>query len=76
MCVTEADPLEAEVKRAMIAQSARSTVLLERSKLSARGLSEIARVADVSSVIAFGAAAGELEQLPAPGVELRVIGPD
>lgn len=74
--LTEADPLEAEVKRAMIAQSTRTTVLLERSKLSARGLSEIARVADVSSVVAYGVTAGELEPLQAPGVELKVIGPD
>ena len=74
--LTEADPLEAEVKRAMIAQSTRPTVLLERSKLSARGLSEIGRVADVSSVVAYGVAAGELEPLRAPGVELKVIGPD
>jgi DeoR/GlpR family transcriptional regulator of sugar metabolism len=60
----------------MIAQSTRATVLLERSKLGARGLSEIARVADLSSVIAYGLAADELEPLQAPGVELRVIAAD
>ncbi len=73
--LTEADPLEAQIKRAMIAQSTRATVLLERSKLTGRGLSHIARVADLSSVIAYGVPPDELESLRAPEVTLRVIGP-
>jgi DeoR family transcriptional regulator of aga operon len=73
--LTEADPLEAEIKRAMITRSTRATVLLERSKLSGRGLSHIARLADLSSVIAYGVPPDELDPLRAPGVSLRVIGP-
>ena len=53
--MTDADPLEAEVKRTMIAQAGESTLLVDHSKLLARGLSVIAlgRRA-VASVIAHG----------------------
>ena len=50
----DADPLEAEIKRAMIEQSAESTLLVDRSKLETRGLSAIAPLAAVSAVIAHG----------------------
>ena len=52
--LTDADPLEAEIKRAMIEQSAESTLLVDRSKLETRGLSAIAPLAAVSAVIAHG----------------------
>ena len=48
--MTDADELEAEVKRAMIAQSEESVLLLDDSKLGARGQNAIARVTEVSSV--------------------------
>ena len=53
--MTDADELEAEVKRAMIAQSEESVLLLDDSKLGARGQNAIARVTEVSSVLAHGA---------------------
>jgi DeoR/GlpR family transcriptional regulator of sugar metabolism len=72
--LTDADPLEAEIKRAMIGQSARATVLLDRSKLSTRGLSEVARISDLAEVIAHGVPEAERGPLRAPGVRLRVVG--
>ena len=67
--MTDADELEAEVKRAMIAQSEESVLLLDDSKLGARGQNAIARVTEVSSVLAHGAPAAALEPLRATGVE-------
>ena len=72
--LTDADELEAEVKRSMIAQSEESVLLLDDSKLGARGQNAIARVTEVSSVLAHGAPAAALEPLRATGVSLRVIG--
>ena len=72
--LTDADELEAEVKRSMIAQSEESVLLLDDSKLGARGQNAIARVTEVSSVLAHGAPASALEPLRSTGVSLRVIG--
>ena len=72
--MTDADELEAEVKRAMIAQSEEPVLLLDDSKLGARGQNAIARVTEVSSVLAHGAPAAALEPLRATGVKLRVVG--
>ena len=52
--MTDADALEAEVKRMMIAQAGESTLLIDKSKLRVRGLSVIASVAEVTNVIAHG----------------------
>jgi DeoR/GlpR family transcriptional regulator of sugar metabolism len=65
--LTEADPLEADLKRTMIAQAAASTILLDRGKLSARGLNAIAPVAAVGEIVAHGLTAGEVEELRAAG---------
>ena len=72
--MTDADELEAEVKRAMIAQSEESVLLLDDSKLGARGQNAIARVTEVTSVLAHGAPATSLEPLRATGVKLKVVG--
>jgi DeoR/GlpR family transcriptional regulator of sugar metabolism len=72
--LTDADELEAEVKRAMIAQSEEAVLLLDDSKLGARGQNAIARVTEVSSVLAHGAPAAALEPLRATGVKLKVVG--
>ena len=71
--MTDADELEAEVKRAMIAQSEEAVLLLDDSKLGARGQNAIARVTEVSSVLAHGAQAAALEPLRATGVRLQVV---
>jgi DeoR/GlpR family transcriptional regulator of sugar metabolism len=71
--MTDADELEAEVKRAMIAQSEEAVLLLDDSKLGARGQYAIARVTELSSVLAHGAQAAALEPLRATGVTLQVV---
>jgi DeoR/GlpR family transcriptional regulator of sugar metabolism len=71
--LTDADELEAEVKRAMIAQSEESVLLLDDSKLGARGQNAIARVTEVSTVLAHGAPTSALEPLKATGVDLKVV---
>ncbi len=52
--MTDADVLEAEVKRAMLEQAGQSVLLLDSSKLSARGRQAIAPVAAVAFVLADG----------------------
>jgi DeoR/GlpR family transcriptional regulator of sugar metabolism len=69
--LTDADPLEAEVKRAMIEQAAEATLLLDRSKLSARGLNAIAPLADLDAVAAHGITEAELATLRATGLAVR-----
>jgi DeoR/GlpR family transcriptional regulator of sugar metabolism len=72
--LTDADELEAEVKRAMIMQAEESVLLLDDSKLGARGQNAIARVNEVSSVLAHGAPASALEPLRSTGIKLKVVG--
>ena len=71
--MTDADALEAEVKRTMIAQAGESTLLVDRSKMLVRGLSVIASVAEVSNVIAHGLTAEEVTALGAARGSLRVL---
>lgn len=49
--LTDADPLEAEVKRTMIAQAGSATLLVDGGKLDRRGLSVIGPVSDCSDVL-------------------------
>lgn len=73
--LTDADPLEAEVKRAMIAHAEEAVLLIDRSKLSERGLSVIGRVQDLAGVIAHGAMPSELANLAsASGVPVESVG--
>jgi DeoR/GlpR family transcriptional regulator of sugar metabolism len=71
--MTDADALEAEVKRTMIAQAGESTLLVDRSKMLVRGLSVIASVAEVSNVIAHGLSAEDVAALRAARGTLRVL---
>jgi DeoR/GlpR family transcriptional regulator of sugar metabolism len=73
--LTDADPLEAEVKRAMIGQAAESTLLIDHSKLSVRGLSAIASVSEISSVLAHGLSQDEAARVHASGVSLTLLRP-
>ena len=52
--LTDADPLEAELKRTMIEQAGESVLLIDQSKLSVRGLSVIAPIAEVDDDVATG----------------------
>jgi DeoR family transcriptional regulator of aga operon len=71
--LTDPDPLETEVKRAMIGQAADSTLLIDHSKLSVRGLSAIASVSEISGVLAHGLSEHESDGLRAAGANLRVV---
>ncbi len=72
--MTDADALEAEVKRAMIEQSGDAVLLVDRSKLDVRGLSLIGTVAEVSGVLAHGLSPAETAPLHAAGAALRLVG--
>jgi DeoR/GlpR family transcriptional regulator of sugar metabolism len=72
--LTDADPLEAEVKRAMIAHAQDASLLVDRTKLSARGLAVIGRVADLSNIFAHGLRRAELAALEQPGVHVELLG--
>jgi DeoR/GlpR family transcriptional regulator of sugar metabolism len=71
--LTDADALEAEVKRAMIAQSTRSTLLIDDSKLSVRGLSVIGAAAEVSEVLADGLTPEQVGALRSAGATVEVV---
>ena len=71
--MTDADALEAEVKRTMIAQAGESTLLVDRSKMQVRGLSVIASVAEVSNVLAHGLSREEITALRAARGSVRVL---
>jgi DeoR/GlpR family transcriptional regulator of sugar metabolism len=73
--LTDADPLEAEVKRAMIAQAGESTLLVDESKLVARGLSVVAAVSDVTGVLADGLSPSQAAPLIVAGATLLPLGP-
>jgi DeoR/GlpR family transcriptional regulator of sugar metabolism len=71
--LTDADPLEAEVKAAMIAHAEEAVLLIDDSKLEARGLNAVGRVGDLAAVLTHGVPADALARLRATGVEVRAI---
>lgn len=71
--LTDADPLEAEVKRTMIDQAGTATLLIDRSKLSIRGLSVIAPVTELTAVLTHGVGPAEAEALRGGGVDVRMV---
>ena len=71
--MTDADSLEAEVKRAMIPQAGESTLLVDHTKLLARGLSVVASVAELSGVVVHGVTTAETAPLLAAGASVVAI---
>jgi DeoR/GlpR family transcriptional regulator of sugar metabolism len=71
--LTDADPLEAEVKRTMIDQAGSATLLIDRSKVGVRGLSVIAPLSAVTGVLAHGITAAEAELLGVGGTRVRTV---
>jgi DeoR/GlpR family transcriptional regulator of sugar metabolism len=71
--LTDADPLEAEVKRTMIGQAGQATLLVDGGKLDRRGLSVIGPVSACSDVLVAGLAADSdlLSAIDVPGVAVR-----
>lgn len=70
--LTDADALEAEVKRAMIEHADKRTLLMDESKLASRGLSVISSLDQLTSVIVHGVPNDELSVVRARGVEVVV----
>lgn len=65
--ITDADALEAEVKRAMISRASESTLLLDATKLETRGLNVIAKLADITAVLAHGLADADVRVMTLAG---------
>jgi DeoR/GlpR family transcriptional regulator of sugar metabolism len=74
--LTDADPLEAEVKRAMIEQAGEATLLIDASKLAVRGLSTIAHVRELAGVLGYGVDAAGVDRLRSVGAQLALTGGD
>jgi DeoR/GlpR family transcriptional regulator of sugar metabolism len=71
--LTDADSLEAEVKRTMLRRATDPILLIDQSKLESRGLSVIAPVSEVARILTCGVEEAELAPLAALGVDLRTI---
>lgn len=71
--LTDPDPLEAEVKRAMIKRAEHSVLLVDESKFEQRGLSVIAHVSDLAVVLAAGAPEERAKALADAGIEVRQV---
>jgi DeoR/GlpR family transcriptional regulator of sugar metabolism len=71
--MTDADVLEAEVKRTMLEHAEHSALLVDESKLASRGRQAITSVAAVSLVLADGLDAEEQQRLVAFGTTFRLV---
>lgn len=70
--MTDAEPLEAEVKRAMIAHADEPVLLIDHTKLSTRGLSAIESITALAGVVVHGVEPGDLASLRARGVDVTI----
>jgi DeoR/GlpR family transcriptional regulator of sugar metabolism len=71
--LTDADELEAAVKLAIIQQARESVLLLDESKLSARGRQAIAPARAISVVLADGIGSEDAARLRADGAVVRLV---
>lgn len=71
--MTDADALEAEVKRSMLRRATERVLLIDQSKLDSRGLSVIAPVSEISRILTYGIEEENLAPLAALGVSLNTI---
>lgn len=71
----DADPLEREVKRAMIHQASRTILLIDQSKLCLPGSHEVGTVMGLSMVVVDGATPEQLALVDAPSVTVRTTAP-
>jgi len=71
--LSDPDPLEAEVKRAMIEQSQEPVLLADGTKFEQRGLSLITHVRDVAYVLAADAPEDRVVALAEGGAEVRSV---
>lgn len=71
--LTDPDPLEAEVKRAMIHRARRAMLLVDSSKFDHAALSVIAGLAEVDVILSAGASERSLAPLRRAGVEVNAV---
>ena len=71
--LTDANPMEAEVKRAMIRQADKPVVLVDGRKFERRGLSVIAHLSEVSMVMTADARPSHVEALEDMGVAVKSV---
>lgn len=71
--LTEANPLEAEVKRAMIRQAASPVLLVDGRKFERQGLSVITDIREVALVLVADAPEDRMVALAESGVEVRRV---
>jgi DeoR/GlpR family transcriptional regulator of sugar metabolism len=71
--LTDINPLEAEVKRAMLRQSERPVLLVDGRKFEQRGFSVIAHVSEVSQVVTAEARRSHVETLEGLGVDVQSL---
>jgi DeoR/GlpR family transcriptional regulator of sugar metabolism len=71
--LTEANPLEAEVKRAMIRQAASPVLLVDGRKFERQGLSVITHVSEVSLVMTADASESYVGTLEEMGVAAQSV---
>jgi DeoR/GlpR family transcriptional regulator of sugar metabolism len=69
--LTDADLLEAEVKRAMVGQSASAFLLVDGSKLTTQGLNAILPIEQVQNVVVHGVDPASLGVLGSPRLTLH-----
>src|SRR4051794_17643065 len=71
--LTDADSLEAAVKRAMLEQARETVLLMDDSKLTTHGGHAIAPLTNVSLVLAHGLSGAEAQRLRANDVEVQLV---
>ena len=72
--LTDADPLEAEVKRAMISRAEAPVLLADQTKFTSRGLSAIADADRIDGAVVHGLDDGEVAELRGYGLEVFEAG--
>jgi DeoR/GlpR family transcriptional regulator of sugar metabolism len=71
--LTDPDPMEAEVKRAMIEHSEKPVLLVDGGKLEKRGLNVISHVSKLALVLTTNTSEAQLKSLVEKGVETRTV---
>jgi DeoR/GlpR family transcriptional regulator of sugar metabolism len=71
--LTDADSLEADVKRTMIAHSRDAVLLIDGSKLDGRGLIAIAPLSEITLVLATGITPEQAAVVERSGAAVRVV---
>jgi DeoR/GlpR family transcriptional regulator of sugar metabolism len=71
--LTDPDPLESEIKRAMVRRAQRATLLVDGSKFGRAALTQIATLDDVAVVLAADVPDDRLEPVERAGVDVRRV---